>query len=308
MSESPYGPWLPTDISPSKLKMFLECGQKWKYRYIDRLPSPSGGASLQGSSLHEVFLEEYCVGGIQQIDALIELLEMDLQHRLDTEDPRDYKSGLPLTDAEKWELLEQVKKWGRGLFETVTNGEDHYGNKFSMPKVKETEIEGCIEVPLPSGPVVRLRGYIDMLYEDGSIGDLKLASDYFKAIWTLAKAITEQQPAMYCRMMGTDTFRYLIVDKKKDRTGPNEPVVRTIDFKVGERQQEILIQQLEKFVRVTDVLNNYENGIFEPNPEYNGQTKATAGLTSANFCGKLCDYKAQCWKDNYEPGEDQFID
>ena len=51
-------------------------------------------------------------------------------------------------------------------------------------------------------------------------------------------------------------------------------------MKVTDKMHENLMKTLEEFVMVSDVLNNYENGIFHPNPEYN------AGMTHVNFCGK----------------------
>ena len=306
MSESPYGPWQNTDISPSKLKIWNDCTQKFKYRYVDKLRGPTGGAALQGSALHEVFLEEFLVGGIQDIDALVDMMQMDLKHRLDTEDPRDYKTGLPLTEGEKAEFVMQRSVWGKSLLEAMINKEDTYGNKLDLPNVTETEVEGCVEVYLPkSGATVRLRGYIDLVFEDGSIGDLKLASDYWLAVWTLAKALGEEQPAMYAKMTGFNQFRYLIADKKKNRAGPEPASIRTIDMVVTDKMHENLMKTLEEFVMVSDVLNNYENGIFKPNPDYNGQSKANAGMTHVNFCGKLCDFKEQCFNENFSQEESE---
>jgi len=128
-----------------------------------------------------------------------------------------------------------------------------------------------------------------------------MASDYWKAIWTLAKAISEDQPAMYAKMMGVRKFRYLIVDKKRAKSGDAyAPVVRTIDFEVTDRDMEKLIEDLELFVKVTDIMNDHENGLFPPKPEYNGQTKATAGKTELNFCGKLCNHKTICYNENFK--------
>ncbi|MAD58665.1 MAG: hypothetical protein CMK44_08870 [Porticoccus sp.] len=304
MNDSPYGPWQNTDLSPSKMKIYNDCTQKFKYRYVDKIRGPTGGAALQGSSLHEIFLEEFLVGGIQDADTLLDMMEMDLKHRLDTQDPRDYRSGLPLTEGEKAEFILQLRIWGKSLLHAMMKGEDHYGNKLNLPNVTETEVEGCVEVYLPrADTTVRLRGYIDLVFEDGSIGDLKLASDYWLAVWTLAKALSEHQPAMYAKMTGLNKFRYLIADKKKNRAGPQEASIRCIDLRVTEKMHENLMKTLEEFVMVTDVLNGYENGIFKPNPEYNGQSKANAGQTKTNFCGKLCDYKEMCFEENFSQEE-----
>ena len=302
MNDSPYGPWEPTDVSPSKLKMFKDCPKKYEYRYVRREKTYTGAASLQGSSAHKVFLEELLDGGVDDIDFLLEMMLDDLRHRLDTEDPRDYKSKLPLTPSEKFDALQDLKVWGEGLLNAFINKADTYGNALTLPEVKETEIEGCTEVYLPSLEAsIRIRGYIDLVFADGSLGDLKLASDYWKAIWTLGKAITEDQPAMYSKMLDTRKFRYLIVDKKKDRNkGAKAPVVRTIDFEVTDKDMERLMQDLEYFVKTVDLLNGHENGSFPPRPEYNGQTKETAGKPEMQFCGKLCDFKEICYRENFK--------
>lgn len=302
MSDSPYGRWEPTDVSPSKLKMFKDCPKKYEYRYVRREKSYTGAASLQGSSAHKIFLEELLDGGVDDIEFLLEMMVDDLKHRLDTEDPRDYKSKLPLTEGEKFAAIQDLRVWGEGLLKAYLTGEDTYGNSLKLPSVKTTEIEGCTEVYLPNLDAhIRIRGYIDIEFEDGSLADLKLASDYWKAIWTLGKAISEDQPAMYSKMMGTRKFRYLIVDKKKDRTkAAKAPVVRTIDFEVTDNDMERLMQDLEHFVKTVDLLNGHENGVFPPRPEYNGQTKETAGKPEMQFCGKLCDYKEICFKENFK--------
>ena len=235
------------------------------------------------------------------INDLIELLVMDLEARMDTEDPRDYKSKLPVDAHDKLQAIEQLRTWGKGLLEAIRDGADYYGNALVLPETEETEVEGCVEVTTPRGHKLRLRGFIDLVFDDGSIGDLKLASDYFKAIWTLARALGEHQPAMYAKMTGLTTFRYLIVDKKKARDhSAYPPVVRTIDFEVTEDDFKRLLQDLDELVMVSDLLNNYEDGLFSPNPEYNGKTKATAGNTMANFCGKMCDFKTICYNENFK--------
>ena len=44
----------PSALSPSQLKLFEECPRKWKFRYIDKLPDPSGLAAVIGSFAHRV--------------------------------------------------------------------------------------------------------------------------------------------------------------------------------------------------------------------------------------------------------------
>ena len=61
--ESEFGGWEKTDISPSKLKTWMTCPKQFDYKYVTKAPSHSGLAMLQGSSMHDVFLEEFLQGG-----------------------------------------------------------------------------------------------------------------------------------------------------------------------------------------------------------------------------------------------------
>ena len=304
--ESPHGPWEKTDISPSKLKMFKDCPKKYEYRYVRKEKSYTGAAALEGSSVHQVFLEEFLAGGVDDTEFLLEMMADDLRIRLDTEDPREWHSKLPLNSAQKFDSITDMRIWAEGLINAVKNGEDSYGNPLKLPATIDTEVEGCVDLILPNIEAkIRLRGYIDLVFEDDALGDLKLASDYWKAIWTLGKAITEDQPVMYSKMMGTRKFRYLIVDKKKDnKNRAKAPSVRTIEFDVTDKDFERLIADLEHFVKTVDLMNDHKDGVFTPRPEFNGQTKATAGQPHVQFCGKLCDFKEICYRENYKRGDE----
>ena len=70
--ESEFGNWEKTDISPSKLKTWMTCPKQFDYKYVTKAPSHSGLAMLQGSSMHDVFLEEFLQGGEQNVEALVE--------------------------------------------------------------------------------------------------------------------------------------------------------------------------------------------------------------------------------------------
>ena len=304
--ESPHGPWEKTDISPSKLKMFKDCPKKYEYRYVRKEKSYTGAAALEGSSVHQVFLEEFLAGGVDDTEFLLEMMADDLRTRLDTEDPREWQTKLPLNPAQKFDSISDMRIWAEGLINAVKNGEDSYGNPLKLPATIDTEVEGCVDLILPNIEAkIRLRGYIDLVFEDDALGDLKLASDYWKAIWTLGKAITEDQPVMYSKMMGTRKFRYLIVDKKKDnKNRAKAPSVRTIEFDVTDKDFERLIADLEHFVKTVDLMNDHKDGVFTPRPEFNGQTKATAGQPHVQFCGKLCDFKEICYRENYKRGDE----
>ena len=44
----------PKHLSPSSASVFRQCPQRWKFRYIDRLPDPPGEAALAGTFAHRV--------------------------------------------------------------------------------------------------------------------------------------------------------------------------------------------------------------------------------------------------------------
>jgi len=304
---SEHGKWEMTDISPSKLKKWMTCPKQFEYQYIVRAPSHAGLAMLQGSSLHDVTLEEFLQGGEQNVEALLELMELDLRERISNSDPRDYKTGRKVDILEIENCIDQLKVWGKGLLDALNNGKDSYGNNLSLRKIIQTEIEKApLEITLPkTGATIRIRGFIDYIDEEGTPGDLKLASNYYKAVWTVARAMTEVQAVMYRMLMGgPGPFEYLIVDKKANKQRQAfAPTVRKVRFDVSQRDIDRVIDTLDAFVSQTDLMNGYENGYFPPIPEYAGETKADAGKTERNFCGKLCSFKEICYKENFAPPE-----
>tara|TARA_B100002019_G_C21219702_1_gene574026 strand:- start:271 stop:1239 length:969 start_codon:yes stop_codon:yes gene_type:complete len=303
---SEYGRYEALDVSPSRVLKWMKCPKSFEYQYVRREPNTTGLAAMQGTALHDVWLEEMLRGGIQDVDALVDLLELTFRDALENEDPKrivDYNTKEPVSEWDKEEAVEQLKVWGKGLFEAFLNGKDNYGNKFVLPNVTETELENPpLEVHLPkTGVTLRLRGHIDLVFEDGGIGDLKLASDYYLGVWTLAKALGEIQPIFYRMIMGTPgRFSYVIADKKKGKSGAYSPTVRSIDFEVTQRDFDRGVDILEAFVHGTQVHNEYEGGFFPAIPEYNGESKKNAGLTERNFCGKMCSYKEICYNENFK--------
>ena len=113
-----------------------------------------------------------------------------------------------------------------------------------------------------------------MVFEDGGIGDLKLASDYYLGVWTLAKALGRNPTYLLSNDYGNPgRFSYVIADKKKGKSGAYSPTVRSIDFEVTQRDFDRGVDILEAFVHGTQVHNEYEGGFFPAIPEYNGESK-----------------------------------
>ena len=49
----------PRSFSYSSASVYKQCPRRWKHKYIDKLPDPTGEAALVGTFAHEV-LEELC--------------------------------------------------------------------------------------------------------------------------------------------------------------------------------------------------------------------------------------------------------
>ena len=309
-TDSPHGPWYTeeygSDISPSRLKKYMTCPKQYEYHYVRKEPNPTGLAAMQGTALHDVFLEEFLAGGVNDIDALVDLTEIVYRDALENEEPVDYKTQEPCTDFEKEQSVDQLRIWAKGLFESVINGKTPQGQEFRLPaEVIATEVEKePLLVDLPkSKTTVRIRGSIDLMYENGGLGDLKLASDYYLGVWTHGKVFEEVQPSMYRMMVGgPGPFSYLIVDKKKNRDGSAyAPTVRDITFDVSQRDIDRVVNMLDDFVLRSQIQNGHKDGHFEPRPEYDGEKKANMGQPEKQFCGKLCSFKELCWQENFAP-------
>ncbi len=81
---------LPAYLSPSSASSFDGCPRRWKFKYVDRLPEPSGEAALVGSFAHLV-LEHLCQ--LQQPERTLDAakgLARSLWEGFEAED--DYKS------------------------------------------------------------------------------------------------------------------------------------------------------------------------------------------------------------------------
>ena len=55
--EAPGDGYRPRHLSPSSASMFRQCPQRWKFRYVDKLPDPPGESAVAGTFAHRV-LEE----------------------------------------------------------------------------------------------------------------------------------------------------------------------------------------------------------------------------------------------------------
>ncbi len=73
-------------LSASKIGTFLQCGRKFRFRYIDRIPAPWKASALAlGSAVHgalQTFHEQRITGATMTPDAVSSLFEIDLAAEL----------------------------------------------------------------------------------------------------------------------------------------------------------------------------------------------------------------------------------
>ena len=191
-----------THLSYSSISSYLTCGRSWKYKYIDKVPTPKSGELFFGSVFHSA-IEKYVV-----------------------------KSTLPLLDL--WQLAwnneleknEQIA-WGDNSPETLFNeGIRILSNKEVLNTLNTIKpliepdgpvIEKKIELHIPGVPLP-IVGYIDLIQSDGIPVDFKTSS----RSWTADRADSELQPTFYLaglNQMGfkipSNRFRYFVFVKNK---------------------------------------------------------------------------------------------
>ena len=178
-----------------------------------------------------------------------------------------------------------------------------------IPPIEDTQVQ-CLWPLKIDGQDVRMNGWADVTHKDGSITDLKTASFWHSSRWTHGKVLSELQWIVYSQAMNQNKFRYIVVDKVKDYGKAQPATVRTFDVEIYPNDVERFKDTLAAFLRTTDFLNGYRNGVFPPIPEYKGNSSSFGtppskkkfneyDLTQNNFCRKMCDFKETCFKESF---------
>ena len=318
------GTWKKGDLSPSSLKMWLDCPRKWFYNYKRKIRGGDRDFFLMGNVFDEVLFEEFRHDIGQDIDPIIDLAADELKYRMKTSetllrgdgvanspvlnpDTLEFE-GRKFTDDEIRDTVSMFRVWSRGLLKAVQDGEDGYGNKVNLPGIEEMQVECTYPIEV-DGQTIRLRGYADILHTDGSVTDIKMASAWAPVMWTHGRVLSELQWLVYSLALNTTTFKYLVVDKLKQGRWPKQeakaPSVRVITNHVYPRDVQHLKDIVTQFVRSTDymTMGADNKGVFPPKPDYRGVQNALGRktdemlLTQNNFCQQLCDYKPLCFKE-----------
>lgn len=195
-------------LSYSSISTYLECGRKWRYRYIEKIPTRRTPALVVGSAVHGA------------IEALI-------THRL---------NGEPLLPVRAWidAWEQQTNEHSATDIDWNGGGPREYENigarLFADPEVQAAIadlhpavdqrgplIERRVELRVP-GVTVPVIGYLDMVAGDGVIVDFKTAARN----WTRNQAQQETQPIFYLAALNQlgvphapSRFRHVVFVKTK---------------------------------------------------------------------------------------------
>ena len=232
-----------THLSHSSIKLYQTCGRKFKFHYIDRVPSPKAAALAFGIAFHEV--AERClrahVAGVDH-------------------DPPALFAGAwasASADVDDWAGKEPDDYLAEGerMFEHPAVLMGLYAIRPRIGADGRPMLEERAQLIVPGLPPIV--GRVDVVEDDGAIGDLKTAS----RSWTPQQAMAEVQPLIYCAAMHQAghleppyRFRHRVFVKTRE---PKTQVIETT------RTQEEIDWLIAGMVETHRAI---EGGHFPPNP------------------------------------------
>lgn len=242
-------------LSYSSISTYQRCPRKWKFRYLEKIPTRSSAPLAFGGAFHntiEAYLKE---GG-----DLLAHWEEFWEDKTEEEDV-DF-------DAETDEALFQQ---GVEMFQSpsIRNGLAQIRPlKIGDTPMIETKVSLEVEnVPVP------VIGYVDIITEDNLPGDFKTSARK----WGATKAEKEIQPLFYLAALdqaGVElpewTFRHYVFTK-------NNYQFQNLESCFNPRQQEWLYQMIQ------NVWRGIENEVFFENP-----------MSDWACSEKFCEYWSLC--------------
>lgn len=195
-------------LSYSSINLFLTCGEAWRRKYVVKEPQSSTPALVFGSALHGA-IEEY----IKQRNS-----EYLMPFSLQTNFEAQWAGALERDSNCEWGADTPEQHYNEGL-RLLSNPELQQMVNRLTPLRDEAglwiEREVFLRVP---GVPVPIKGYIDIVTNDGVPGDFKTSAQS----WTQDKAKAELQPLFYLAAMnqlGRDSpglrFRHYVITKTK---------------------------------------------------------------------------------------------
>lgn len=262
------------------------------------MKEPDGIYFPQGNTIHAALYDFHQTPTIDN-DLLLSMAEQYWANEIEGKEFFDFK-GNRQTAEQIEAAYEDTIRWLNGYVNAVKNGDFPF-IEFATPPEQDVQRE-------VDGTLFTARGYIDffpkevkvlptgeilMTCKDGQvhIGDFKTGSKKFNA-WNQVKADIDLQPTVYGYIMGKKpmTFHYVVIEKTASH---EKPSLKHIITKRDAKDYEMFENIMKEFDRSADRLNQYQDGIFFPEP--------TMGF--GRFCSKLCSFKDQCWNDHFAKEE-----
>jgi len=247
-------------LSYSSVSAYLTCPRSWRFKYVDKVKTPTAPALAFGSAFH---------GAVEDL--------IMARHRGDMMKPAEVW-------AARWALAtEQDIAWNGDLPEEHSNvGMKMLSHPATAtvldqfrPLVEDGEpvVERRVELHIPDVPVPVL-GFIDLICADGVPADMKTAA----RAWTQEQAEKEMQPTYY--LAALNQVGYTLNPERKFRhfvwTKTKVPQVQIIESK---RTTEDLLWLM---ALVRDVWHGIEREVYPANP---GSWKCSE---------RWCDYWGLC--------------
>jgi RecB family exonuclease len=144
-------------LSPSQVLKYQDCPAAWHYKYVAQLPDPANANLAVGKAVHSAAAAALRakMDGEQLPAAHVaeEILAPELE--------REIASAILSDDDD----VERLGAQARGLYETW--------HRDALPLLKPAAVEKYVQGAIAG---VAVRGYVDMIEEDGTVVDLKTAS------------------------------------------------------------------------------------------------------------------------------------
>jgi len=232
-------------LSYSSISLYQTCPRAWRYRYVEKIPTPASASLAFGSAFHsaiETIIARRAIDQpVEPVAAWTAAWEVATQQEI------DYQGELP----------EELSNQGLRLL-THKDTADLLNSIVPMLDADgQPVIEKRVELRVPGVPVPII-GYIDTILSNGIPADFKTST----RAWTEDKAREELQPAYYLaalNQMGysqnpSHEFQHFVFVKTKV---PQIQIIPTVHPPAD---------WLWLFGAVQEVWRGIEAGVFPPNP------------------------------------------
>jgi len=249
-------------LSSSQINLYLLCGLKYRFQYLDQLPKPFRSSALAfGSALHSALAwlhSERMKGAVPSLDQLYRIFDADwYSQRIDTNIL--YKDG-----EEEMKLAMQGKEM-LGM----------YFNEPSKP-IKGSEIHFTVPLVKPTTGEhlgINLEGYFDLVEADDTIVEFK----------TSAQALTANDIKVHLQLTAYG-YAYNLLHRRAPKGYRVVNFIKTKKPRLEMTETARSEAHFDAFFHLAEqVLNGITKGIFIPRPGY--------------WC-KDCEYASECplWK------------